>query len=101
MTDLIALSSAFLTATGLFFTALGATATYNEPLKVFLSLSALLMSVVWFLVLLWLPCVGSGNSEYLLQTVLPGLFILGWAVSSGIHSYRWVKGIKGPIEQHQ
>lgn len=35
MTDLIALSSAFLTATGLFFTALGATATYNEPLKVF------------------------------------------------------------------
>ncbi|HAS6359613.1 TPA: hypothetical protein I7232_21820 [Vibrio vulnificus] len=101
MGDLISLTSAFLTATGLFFTALGATATYNEPLKAFLSLSALLMSIVWFLVLLWLPGVGSGNAVNLLQTVLPALFILGWTISSGIHSYRWVKGIKGPIEQHQ
>ena len=49
MDNLISLTSAFLTATGLFFTALGAAATYNEPLKVFLSLAALAMSIIWFM----------------------------------------------------
>ena len=103
MQDLIAITSAFLTATGLFFAALGATATYNEPLKVLLSASALLMSVIWLLAapqMVELPD-GFTTPQFLLAVLLPVLFLLGWTLSLVVHGYRWVKGMEGPTGDHQ
>jgi len=99
----ISLASAFLTATGLFFAALGAAATYNEPLKVFLSVAALLMTAIW----LWAGLLVMNtplsiiNLQSLLAFYLPLMFLLGWFVSFNVHFYRWIKGIKGPLVGHQ
>lgn len=103
MDILISLTSAFLTATGLFFAALGATGTYNEPLKVFLSASALLMTAIWYFAASALDAstIGSDDVRFLLAVLLPLLFLLGWFISLSVHGRRWVLGIKGPINQHQ
>lgn len=102
MNELISLTSAFLTATGLFFAALGATATYNEPLKVFLSLSALLMSVIWLTTALYLKNIPAAPKEVtlLLAGILPTLFVAGWLISFVVHSRRWLKGVAGPVGTH-
>lgn len=103
MENLISLTNAFLTATGLFFAALGAAGTYNEPLKVLLSASALVMSVIWLCTASTLvgASLDTKGVEFQLAILLPSLFVLGWSISLGVHGYRWLKGIKGPVDQHQ
>ena len=103
MTDLISLTGAFLTATGLFFAALGAAGTYNEPLKVFLSASALIMSCIW----VWTAIIIADNPlldeqiKLALAIVLPGVFCIGWFIALAVHGRRWKKGIIPDHGHHQ
>jgi len=107
MEVVVGLTTAFATASALFFTALGAAATYNEPLKAFLSLSAFLMSAIWLRsgVLIATSSIWSFNFHdivYMLAIMLPGLFLVGWAISSMIHFFRWYRGIEGKgVDRHQ
>ncbi len=75
--ELIQLCGMFLTATGIFFAALAVAS--NEYLKTGLSISGLVMSILWLLAVLF-------TKVEVIPIVLSSYFILAWVVSGFVHA---------------
>lgn len=89
MENLVDFANMFLVSNGLFFAALGASETSNDKLKVGLSVAGVLVSVFWIICTLDVILdEQTGNKENVL-IYMPLAFIIGWAVSLGIHTYNW------------
>ena len=91
--ELVDFANMFLITNGLFFTALGATATHNDKLKTCLSLAGILISLMWCICTF--EIFGEKEIDTLRGQILvfmPMLFMLGWFFSLGVHACHWRKG---------